>query len=313
MLFHQQIESIHTRSDYVGMSVSFVEQIDCIVTTDRARKNSLLAELGDTVPIYRGDSIVSNQSTFLSDIEAQDWSIIQFRIGGRKIGFIKKLFWLLHSLNRPLVIVYNESDMLGSDFNDILARWPKTQLKVLAANTFFGNYPNVQFFPNGLKRCSAIPLLKQAWEQRGKRDINLFVRLCSQSASKYINETDTRFSAYEKLVNRFGDWIYTSERVSRDQYYQILGCSRFVFCPPGHSGAGNTAYECLYMGAVPIFMYYTRYELDDIPQVIIKDVNELTEDFLESQWATISQRDYQCDHIRGSYWQKYLEDCRLHL
>ena len=77
---------------------------------------------------------------------------------------------------------------------------------------------------------------------------------------------------------------------------------------------GN-GYDCgrnwlsLYLGSIPVIPWHKNIEFyRDLPFVIYNDIEEITEEFLESKYDEIMSKGFDLDKAKISYWKKQFKE-----
>lgn len=132
----------------------------------------------------------------------------------------------------------------------------------------------------------------------------------------YLNfRLDTCVDERCLLVKMFHDKSYTyyvpSPTKSYEDYLMDLLRSKFVLCPRGFGLDSHRTWESLLMGAIPIVRSSTLDSMfENLPVVIVKDWNELTEEFLLQKYEEIKSRTFQMDKVYAEYWLKQIDLCK---
>ncbi len=86
-------------------------------------------------------------------------------------------------------------------------------------------------------------------------------------------------------------------------YLFDLAQTKFGLSPRGNGLDCHRTWELLYMGASPIVMSSSIDPLfEGLPVLIIKDWNEVTEDFLNAKWEEMSQQTFHLERMYAGYW-----------
>lgn len=94
-------------------------------------------------------------------------------------------------------------------------------------------------------------------------------------------------------------------------YFKTLSQSKFMICPRGCGIDTYRLWDCIFMGCIPIVEKYDGYtQFEDLPIVLInnwRDIETLTEKFLEDKWEEMLNKDYNYDKLTMDYWVKKIE------
>jgi hypothetical protein len=93
-------------------------------------------------------------------------------------------------------------------------------------------------------------------------------------------------------------------------YYKRIANSKFMICPRGCGIDTYRLWDCIYMGCIPIVEKYEGYkQFEDLPILFIdhwRDINNLTESYLEHTWLDMVEREYNYEKLKLSYWKKLI-------
>ena len=91
-------------------------------------------------------------------------------------------------------------------------------------------------------------------------------------------------------------------------YYKKLASSKFNICPRGCGIDSYRIWDSIHMGCIPIVEKYEGYnQFEDLPILFVdhwKDYEKLTEDYLESKWEEMLEKEYNYEKLNMSYWEK---------
>lgn len=126
----------------------------------------------------------------------------------------------------------------------------------------------------------------------------------------YIPYLESRFKVVEKFRNNKS---FTFER-SDDafvQYLEKMAMHKFTFSPSGLEIDCYRTYEALLVGSIPIVISSILDSLfKDLPVLIIKNWEEISEEFLEKKYIEITSRKYDISKLHMDYWQKKIYQVR---
>jgi hypothetical protein len=93
-------------------------------------------------------------------------------------------------------------------------------------------------------------------------------------------------------------------------YYAKLANSKFMICPRGCGIDTYRLWDCIYMGCIPIVEKYEGYkQFEDLPILFIdhwKEINYLTDTFLEHKWNEMLEINYNYKKLKLSYWKELI-------
>lgn len=94
-----------------------------------------------------------------------------------------------------------------------------------------------------------------------------------------------------------------------DLYLKNISNHFFVLSPPGNGIDCHRTWETLYLKRIPIiFNIYKKDLFEDLPVVVINNIEELTENFLKNQLDKIKINNFNFDKLKMSYWIKKIKN-----
>ena len=137
----------------------------------------------------------------------------------------------------------------------------------------------------------------------------------NSSRSKLMNLVQTRWRDFcdvielvppiqEYMQPSYSDRRAIKKTVTHPKCYEFLSKYKFVLSPPGAGLDCHRTWEALYLNVIPIMLSSTIDSLfDDLPVVIVKDWDEISQEFLIEEYHRIRKRDdYNMDKLKMSYW-----------
>lgn len=133
---------------------------------------------------------------------------------------------------------------------------------------------------------------------------------CSKNLFLYMNFLPSTYPPQRPYVFQlFKDQPFCTVSNQKDfwSYLFDLSHSKFVLSPRGNGLDCHRTWETLYMGSIPIMISSTIDPLfEGLPVILIKDWNEVTQEFLETKWEEMSCTNYQFDRMYADYWLKMI-------
>ncbi len=249
---------------------------------------------GDTYRAFADHAIDENTTVKPQDVKQGDILFI-------KTDYLRSFFsYIYPRIQSPFVLITGNSDYtVPGPFSSFLE--DSKLLGWYGMNTMGCKHPKMHPLPIGFaNRC---------WDHG---DLNV-IRWSDQRhhmmpkvITLYMNfliETH----AYERapLYEKFKDQPYcvARSRLSPAQYLQDLAASKFVLSPRGNGLDCHRTWEALVMGAIPVVI---TSDLDplfaDLPVLIIKSWDEITEEFLEAKWEEMREKEYRFEKLFADYW-----------
>lgn len=133
----------------------------------------------------------------------------------------------------------------------------------------------------------------------------------SKNILLYMNFTPSTYMSERPQVAamfRNKPYCVVSGTKEMTAYLTDLGQSMFVLSPRGNGQDCHRTWEALMMGAYPIVRTsYLDSMYDDLPVVIIKDWEEIDEQFLQEKYEEFQSRSFQMEKVYLDYWLKKIE------
>jgi|TARA_R100000951_G_scaffold8773_1_gene7935 hypothetical protein len=101
--------------------------------------------------------------------------------------------------------------------------------------------------------------------------------------------------------------------VSISQYYDEVYNHKFVMSPLGNGVDCGRNWQCLYLGTIPIVPRHINIEFyEDLPILIYDNINDLTEEYLNSAYEEITRKKVNLEKSTLSYWKnRFYEEKQL--
>ncbi len=94
-------------------------------------------------------------------------------------------------------------------------------------------------------------------------------------------------------------------------YLQDVASSKYVISPRGNGLDCHRTWECLYLGAIPILKTSASDRMfKDLPVLIVKDWDEVTEQFLNESYERIRSRPFRKEKLYIDYWLKLIDEAK---
>lgn len=175
--------------------------------------------------------------------------------------------------------------------------------------------PRVHGIPLGLPNfCDDLPILQILGDKKMVSSISKEIR--DRRNLAYINFTPETFpEERENIIEIFREstWVKRGgielSRLGREKYLVDLKESKFCFCPRGNGIDTHRMWESLYMGCIPIVKkYHTHDFCHDLPVLFIDEWTEINESYLQSKWEEYSNREWNYEKLKLSYWKRFIEN-----
>lgn len=119
----------------------------------------------------------------------------------------------------------------------------------------------------------------------------------------FLNSTNRRIRDEVERIFSEKNFCYRGQRKSWHDYLIDIAQSKFVISPHGNGLDCHRTWEALLMGSIPIVKTSSLDSLyEDLPVVIIKEWQEVTEDFLNKKYEEMMLKSYKKEKIFAEYW-----------
>lgn len=207
--------------------------------------------------------------------------------------------YLPYIKNRFVLITHNSDDTLPESYaflldHPLLVAW-------FTQNKGPESHPKLHPLPIGIA-CNYWPygdpeVLTQVMAE--SRSINkknfLYVNF------KAANNPQARDHVWDYFKNK--NFCFSTQAKPWKEYLYDLSDFIFVLSPPGNGLDCYRAWETLLLGSIPV-MLSTSIDclFDDLPVIIVKKWDEVTEEFLDAQLNTLKKGTYNFNKLYAPYW-----------
>jgi hypothetical protein len=120
---------------------------------------------------------------------------------------------------------------------------------------------------------------------------------------------DERTLVHDLFKNK--PFCKSAKRLPYRHFLRDMAQSYFVLCPRGNGLDCHRPWEALLMGSIPIVKSSAMDSaFDGLPVVIVRDWNEITEEFLRKKLEEMQKKTYALDRLYFPYWKKMVEESR---
>ena len=171
--------------------------------------------------------------------------------------------------------------------------------------------PNVFAIPLGITNdCDDSPIHRIYGNTRIMYEVAQEPQLFHPTALVYMNFSIPTYPAERQPVfDMFKDksWVHSESSVNtlegRKGYLRQIRNHKFTICPRGNGLDTHRLWETLYMGSIPIVRRETALtEFTDLPICWIDSWDQVTPEFLESEFARIRSVPPRLEKLKMSYW-----------
>jgi hypothetical protein len=213
--------------------------------------------------------------------------------------YVKQLFRIILNSDKKLKLISHNCDA-AADVHppDCIVKWYSQNVNIVD--------PRVESIPIGLENNRWFP------DRRKKGKI-----LCKPNEERkyrnlvYLNHNiGTNPAVRERIYQLYeGESWVTSERGSNaqgrfDEYLDNIYNHKFTISPQGNGLDTHRTWECLYVGSIPIEKrnlnnrFYT-----DLPICFVDNWEDLTEEFLLSEFDRIQSGKWNLEKLNFEYWK----------
>ncbi len=251
-----------------------------------------LADYTFTPAIKRGDDYYNLPNTY-DPAKIKDGDIIY-----TDTGYAQELINVVKRLDKKVILITHNGDTcINIVPPDNVIRWYTQNVNII--------HPVVESIPIGLENDQWFPerhkkekIIAKVNEPRHYRN------LVYMNFSIITNPVRPRlYQIYE------GESWVTSVRGSNglgrfDEYLDNVYNHKFMICPEGNGIDVHQPWECLYVGTIPIQRRNLNNRFyDDLPICFVDNWEDLTEEFLESEFVRIKNSTWNMKKITFEYWK----------
>lgn len=254
-----------------------------------------------------------------------------------ELPYIKQKFKIITGLS-DYIIPYLTEEFDSKDY-----------LKILDSQYFISwyginveiNHPKIHTIPIGTARDSPIPVIKNKeftymmWSRGLSMNIysvnnylssvkdspiDLIKKKKDSDKLLYINYTtcnseNPNKKSYKFFRKNLDEYFNKTKFVKQSLknwtcYMDEMRDYKFTIDPPGRCPDGYKTFESIIVGTIPIkYTSMSDHLWSNLPVVIISDINQITEEFLNNEYnRIISREDYDFNTLNVSYWIDYIKN-----
>jgi hypothetical protein len=214
--------------------------------------------------------------------------------------YINQLFNLIGSDKRHFIVVSHNSDTnIDESF-----KLPPNIVKWYSQNVCVKN-ERIESIPIGLENNRWFPEIRKKEKMMLKLQTSNGVRNWLYMNHNIKTNEKERTAPY--IIFKDQPWITIENGKNGydfDKYLDNIYHHRFVICPRGNGVDTHRTWETLYMGSIPIEkkninnQFYT-----DLPICFVNYWEEVTEEFLEIEYARIKGKQWKMEMLDFGYWK----------
>jgi len=270
--------------------------------------------------IHNSDGLVMSRK--IHNQTEVDFSIVKIvcLTGYKKIidNFYKNY---IDKINAPFNLILIESDVICLTSEQI--EHPKiNQIFMWNKNI---NHKKIKALPIGLNKDRHTNLINNKFDPKEASKLLLINydanshsirgKLLEKGRKDWANfcqiKNTLRLEKYYKIKS-FADGTL-GVGVTCKEYYPLIQDYKFVLSPRGGGEDCHRTWEALYMGRIPIVISSSIDELyQDLPVLVIKDWNEINEDFLNKKWEEFKNKKWNMEKLTLKYWLEKINGKKFH-
>lgn len=139
---------------------------------------------------------------------------------------------------------------------------------------------------------------------RDKKHLLLYTRMTVQNSDYCFHDKEgIRRKALKILEDKF-DMSQSQSLVNWEDYIEELMDYKFCLSLPGKGMDCYRTWEALTLGVIPIVLKTKHMDsiYEDLPVLIVDNLEILTEDYLNKQYEIIMNKKYNYNKLTSSYW-----------
>ncbi len=232
------------------------------------------------------------------------------------IGYVMQLFEVIKNIDKKFVIVTHSCDcsiegyglrrpngngnteyVLFFSIPDNVVKWYSKNVNSMdpRLESLPTGLENDRWFQNVDKKGKMLAKLKHTREVR---------KLVYLNVAKGTN-LKVRPLLYTLFENK--QWVSSEHGYNGfkfDEYLHNIYHHKFVFCPGGNGMDSHRKWECLYMGSIPIDTHSIDNRFyQDLPICFVDNWEDVTEDFLSSEYERIKSITWNMEKLTFEYWK----------
>jgi len=218
--------------------------------------------------------------------------------------YVKQLFEVIKGVDKKLILISHNCDA-PADIHppDCIVKWYSQNVNIID--------PRIESIPIGLEnnkwffdRQKKVKILDKIRETRKYRNL------------VYLNfNIGTNPAVRQRIYQLYeGESWVTTERGSNaqgrfDEYLDNIYNHKFVMSPQGNGLDTHRTWECLYIGSIPIEKRNLNNRFyADLPICFVDNWEDLTEDFLLSEFERIQSGKWNLEKLTFEYWKNKIKN-----
>jgi len=222
---------------------------------------------------------------------------------------LEEFFQKIHpTIPKPYVLISHNSDMAIPHRNFTYLNDPK--LIAWFGQNVHIKHPKIIPIPIGLAnrqyKHGNMKILEKVKHQNCEKKHLVYLNFVIE------NYPRKRAKVYESFSDK--KYCFIAKDKPYEEYLKDTAESKFVICPRGNGLDCHRTWEVLYLDSIPIVESSPLDPLlENLPILIVKDWNEVTEERLNSFYENIKTKKFQTEKLYAKYWYDLIEEKRKSL
>jgi hypothetical protein len=220
--------------------------------------------------------------------------------------FKDDFFRLIRGLPHQFIVISHNCDT-----NVICADMPPNVIRWFSQNVAVRD-DRLESLPIGLENSRWFPEVDKKRKILVKIQTNKSIKNVVYMNHNIATNECERSHPYELLSNK--SFVTTRMGLNPynfDQYLDDLHSHQFVVSPAGNGIDTHRKWEALYVGTIPIEKRCVNSVFyEDLPICLIDDWEQVTEEFLESEYRRITCTIWNLEKLKMSWWLHHIQSAR---
>ena len=216
----------------------------------------------------------------------------------------KELLRIIDGSKRVVLVSHNCDE--GIDDSYVL---PDNVIRWYAQNVNVVN-PRIEALPTGMQNDRHFPELRKKEKIEKKLEEKKNLRNLVYIDHRIWTHPDARLKPYELLSGKpWATLKSDADNVPFDEYMDNVYNHKFVISPRGNGMQTHRPWEALHLGCIPIeIMSINNSFFTELPICFVNDWEEVTEDFLNSEYERIRNRTWKMEMLTFEYWKNRIKE-----
>jgi len=245
----------------------------------------------------RGDDYYSLPNTYDPE-KIKDGDIIY-----TDTGYAKEFLNVVSRLDKQITLITHNGDTnINFAPSDNVIKWYTTNVNII--------HPRVESIPIGMENDIWFPEVHKKEKILLKLNEPRSYRNLAYMSHSIATNPVVRGKLYQMFEGK--SWVTTVRGSNRacwfDQYLDNIYNHIFVISPEGNGLDIHRTWECLHVGTIPIEKRnLNNWFYEDLPICFVNEWEEMTENFLESEFIRIKSGTWNMEKITFEYWKNMIK------